>query len=165
MKFTPRTSHFPLLVLSLIFSLSSFAGDIDKAFKSLNTGDYANAQKYLREVIAEEPDNAAANYGMAKFFSSKDNKQFNLDSANRYIKASAKKVPFNPDDKQTKKFLALGVRDYTIESLMKSINFEAYSVAEKTNTLESYQHFVDEYTEKAYVDQAVNFRNQKAYIR
>src|SRR4051812_9325884 len=115
MKFTPRASYFSLSILFLFLSQASFAGDIDKAFKSLNTGDYANANKFLREVLAEEPDNAAANYGMAKFYSSKDNKEFNLDSANRYIKASAKKIPFSPDDKQTKKFLALGVRDYTIE--------------------------------------------------
>jgi hypothetical protein len=165
MKFSPHSSVPTLLILLLSLSLASFAGDLDKAFKSLNTGDYPNAQKYLREVLQEEPDNAAANYGMAKYFSSKDNKDYNLDSANYHIKLAAKKIPFPPDDKQTKKFLALGVRDYTIQQLMKSINFEAYSVTEKENTLESYQHFVEQYTEKAYVDQAVNFRNQKAYIR
>ncbi|MES2622733.1 MAG: WG repeat-containing protein [Bacteroidota bacterium] len=155
-----------LLSLFLIFSsFACHAGDIDKAFKYLNTGDYPNANKYLREVLVDEPGNAAANYGMAKYFSSKDNKDYHLDSANVYIKRAADKIPFSADDKQSKKFLALGVRDFTIQSLMKSINFEAYSVAEQQNTLESYQHFVDQYTEKAYVDQAVNFRNQKAFIK
>src|SRR5580698_8426087 len=85
--------------------LAAFSSDLTKAFKYLNTGDYPNAQKYLLEVIAEEPDNAAANFGMAKFYFLKDNKQYNLDSANIYIKKAIKKVPLNPDDKQTKKYL------------------------------------------------------------
>ena len=50
----------------------SFAGDVDKAFKYLNTGDYPNAKKYLLEALADEPDNAAVNYGLAKYFSSKE---------------------------------------------------------------------------------------------
>ncbi len=165
MRFAAKLkSQLIIFFLSLVW-VSSFAGDIDKAFKYLNTGDYPNASKYLREVLLDESENAAANYGMAKYFSFRDNKEFSLDSANSYIKKAAKKIPFNPDDKQTKKFLALGVRDYTIQSLMKTINFDAYVVAEKTNTLESYQHFVDAYTDKTFVDQAVNFRNQKAYMR
>src|ERR1043165_335832 len=157
----------PALFLILFsFSLSTvFAGDIDKAFKALNTGDYANAGKYLREVLNDEWDNAGANYGMAKLYSSKDNPGYNLDSAIFYINRAVKKLPFNPDDKLTKKFLALGVRDYTIQTLQKTINFEAYSVAEQGNTFESWQHYLDFYNDKGYIEQATQFRNQKAYMR
>lgn len=153
------------LLLLLLLSNFLFAGDIDKAYKYLNTGDYPNAKKYLLEVLADEPDNAAVNYGMAKYFSSKDNPAYNLDSAIVFINAAARKIPFNPDDKQTKKMLTLGVRDYTIQTLMKSINFDAYGKAEQENTLEAYQHFIDNYNDKAFLEQAVNFRNQKAYMR
>ncbi len=145
--------------------LGSMAGDIDKAFKYLNTGDYPNAQKFLREVLNDEPSNAAGNYGMAKYFAAKDNAGFNLDSAIYYVVIAAKQIPFNPDDKATKKMLTLGVRDYTIQSLQKTINFEAYAAAEKTNTLESYQHFIDNFNDPGFLEQAVSFRNQKAYIR
>ncbi len=154
-----------LSVSCLISGLSVSAGDLDKAFKYLNTGDYPGANKFLKEVLADEPDNAAANWGLAKYFSAKDNKAYQLDSANYYIKKAVSKIPLNPDDKESKKFLSLGVRDYTIQALQKSINFDAYALAEQQNTLESYQHFVDQYTDPSFLEQAVNFRNQKAYMR
>jgi hypothetical protein len=160
-------SHLKIkaLVLLLFVAANTFAGDIDKAFKYLNTGDYPNAQKYLLEALNDEPDNAAVNYGLAKFFSSRDNSKYNLDSAIVYVNAAAKKLPFNPDDKTTKKLLSLGVRDYTIQTLQKTINFDAYAAAEQANTFESYQHFIDNFNDKVFLEQAVNFRNQKAYMR
>ncbi len=72
--------------------------------------------------MAEEPQNAGANYpGMAKYYFARDNKVHNLDSANLYIKKAVKKTPMNPEDKATKKFLSLGIRDVTITSLQKDI--------------------------------------------
>jgi hypothetical protein len=159
-----KSSYSHILILLLATSVA-FAGDVDKAFKYLNTGDYLNAKKYLTEALTDEPDNAAVNYGLAKYFSSKDNPAYKLDSAIVYANAAAKKIPINADDKQTKKFLALGVRDYTIQTIQKTINFEAYSAAEMENTLESYQHYIDNYNDKVFLEQAVNFRNQKAYMR
>jgi hypothetical protein len=153
-----------VVALSLSFTLT-FAGDIDKAFKSLTSADYPNAVKFLKEVWTEEPGNPAAAYGLAKYFSMRDNKAYNLDSANAYIKLAAAKIPLPTEDKNGKKWVALGVRDYTIQTLQKSINFEAYSQAEKENTLESYQHFVDQYTDPSFLEQAINFRNQKAFMR
>ncbi len=141
------------------------AGDIDKAYKALKSGDYTNAYKYLREVVTDEPANVAGNYHLARYFSAKDNKAYNIDSANFYIKKAMARLPLSPDDKETKKALNYDVRDYTIQTLSKTINFEAYAYAEQQNTLESYQHFMDEFTEKSFLEQAVNFRNQKAYMR
>src|SRR5687768_5234962 len=141
------SKKFQLATWAVLFTAIAMAGDIDKAFKYLNTGDYPNARKFLTEVVAEEPDNAAANYGMAKFFFAKDNPAYNTDSANVFIKRAAAKLPFKEDDKNAKKFLSLGVRDYTIEALRKDINNEAYAKVEKENSVESYQYFIDNYTE------------------
>ncbi|HLP21965.1 MAG TPA: WG repeat-containing protein [Chitinophagales bacterium] len=162
---SPRSLTSIITAALLLCTLFSYAGDIDKAFKYLNTGDYPNAKKFLIEALADEPDNAGVNYGLAKFFSMKDNPAYNLDSAIVYISAAAKKIPFKEDDKLTKKFLALGVRDYTIQTLQKTINFDAYAAAEQKNTFESYQHFIDHYTDKSFLEQAINFRNQKAYMK
>ncbi len=156
-----------VLIISAFASMqmAAFSSDLTKAFKYLNTGDYINAQKYLQEVVVDEPDNAAANFGLAKFYFLKDNKLYNLDSANVYIKKAAKKLPMNPDDKQTKKYLVLGVRDYTIKALQQDINQAAYVFAERNNTVESYQFFIDNYSDSGLIDRSVNMRNQKAYIR
>lgn len=149
----------------LLVAGSVFAGDIDKAFKALNTGDYPAAKKYLMEVMADEPGSAAGFYGLAKYYHSKDNKAFNLDSANMFIKEAMFKLPMNAEDKSNKKAIALGVRDYTIQTLHKDINNEAFAIAEKANTVESYQYFIDKYTEKGLVNRATDARNQLAFIR
>lgn len=153
------------LFVFLLTALSALrASDLTKAFKYLNTGDYANAQKYLLEVIQEEPDNAAGNFGMAKFYFLKDNKAYNLDSANLYILKAVKKIPFNPDDKQTKKYLTLGVRDYTIKALQQDINEAEFAKLEKENTVEAYQHFINYYSDAGLNARAVAARNQVAYL-
>lgn len=155
-----------VLALTLVLSVSvAMAGDIDKAFKALNTGDYVNARKYLMEVLADEPGSAPGFYGMAKYYFSKDNKAYNLDSANMFIKEAMYKLPMNPEDKGNKKAIALGVRDYTIQTLHKDINNEGYGIAEKANTVESYQYFIDKYTDKGLVNRATEMRNQLAFIR
>lgn len=153
-----------VFLFSLVIKLS-FAGDVQKAFKYLTSGDYSNAKKFLSEALKDEPENVAVNYGLAKYYSAKDNKEYALDSAIVYIVRASKKLPLNPEDKQSKKFAELGVRDYTVQTLQKTINFQAYSAAEVTNTVESYQHFIDHYTDTVFLEQATNFRNQKAYIR
>lgn len=160
-----RNKKTTTVVFATMLALSVVAGDIDKAFRYLNTGDYANARKFLNEVIAEDPQNTAAAYGLAKYFFSKDNQGYNLDSANYFVKIAVKKVPLNPDDKETKRLLNLGVRDYTIQALQKDINYEAFSKTEKQNTVEAYQYFLDNYNEKGLLYQAENARNQLAYIR
>lgn len=154
-----------MLVAFMGLQFVAYCSDLNKAFKYLNTGDYVNAQKYLLEVIADEPENPAATFGMAKFYFLRDNKLFNLDSANLYIKKAIKKVPLNPDDKQTKKYLTLGVRDYTIKTLQQEINQAAYTVADAQHSVESYQHFLDLYTDSGLINKAVNLRNQLAYVR
>jgi hypothetical protein len=153
-----------LLVLLMLLAATTYAGDIDKAYKALNSGDYTNAIKFLREVLQDDYKNAMANYGMARFYFLKDNKANNLDSANFYIKEAAKYYINNPDNKDTKKALTLGVRDFTIKELLKSINVEAYNRAEAANTPESYQFFLDSYTDEGLRSQATRMRNQRALI-
>jgi hypothetical protein len=152
-----------LLFFVLVFK-NTTAGDIDKAFKYLNTGDYANAQKYLREALNDDRENVAVNFGLARFYFLKDNKLYNVDSANAYIKKAVAKTPLKPDDKQTKKYLTLGVRDYTIQTLQQEINQAAYALAETTNSTESYQYFIDHFTDKGLLSRAVSARNQIAFI-
>lgn len=155
---------FLLFLTANLLSVIVLGGDIDKAFKYLNTGDYPNAFKYLMEVVKEEPQNVAANYGMARYYSLRDNAAYNVDSANVYILKAAAKLPLNPEDKQSKKYLTLGVRDYTVQTLQRDINVAAYNRSEEENSVESYQLFIDNYTDKGLLDKAENMRNQLAFI-
>jgi tetratricopeptide (TPR) repeat protein len=104
------------LTMSICYNIS--AGDLDKAFKYINTGDYGKALQSIREELTKDPGDVAANYAMAKLYSSRDFKNLNLDSATIYINKAYAAVPLKADDKQTKKYLKFGVRDYTIRSAL-----------------------------------------------
>ena len=130
------------LLLILFLAASAIAGDLDRAFKYITTGDYDKALQNIKEELDDNPKNAAANYAMAKLFSSKDFKKYNIDSATIYINKAFLAIPLNPDDKQTKKYLKLGVRDFTIKELFDEINKTAYEKAKAGNSFESFDHFL-----------------------
>ena len=133
-----------ILLLSIIIAWTgnANAGDIDNAFKYLNTGEYARAYQYLHEELVKEPKSPAVHFGLAKLFSSHDYNGYNIDSATLYINKANAAIPIPPDDKQTKKYLKLGVRDFTIQSLYTDIYKEAYDKATATNTFDSYEVFL-----------------------
>jgi hypothetical protein len=132
-----------ILLLSLIIlTVATYAGDLDRAFKCINTGDYDKALQNIKEELADDPKNVAANYAMAKLFSSRDYKKYNIDSATIYINKAYAAVPLKEDDKKFKKYLKLGVRDFTIKALYDEINQTAYTKAKAVNSFESFDHFL-----------------------
>jgi hypothetical protein len=138
-------------------------GDLKKAFKLLNTGGYEEAISHLTDELKDMPEHVAANFGMAKIFSAKDFKRYNLDSAFIFAQRAYLRLPLNPDDKNTKKFLEYGVRDFTVQELYHQIQREAFEVAQKANTIEQYDHFISKYTDKKLIEQATEMRNALAY--
>jgi hypothetical protein len=132
-----------LYFLAILFlAATTKAGDLDRAFKYINTGDYDKALQNIKEELDDNPKNVAANYAMAKLFSSRDFKKYNIDSATIYINKAYLAIPLNPDDKQTKKYLKLGVRDFTIKELFDEINKTAFERAKTGNSFESFEHFL-----------------------
>jgi TolA-binding protein len=134
--------YFLLITITIVFINTSRAGDLNRAFKFINTGDYDKAQQNIREELNDDNKNVAANYAMAKLYESKDFKKYNIDSATIYINKSYAAVPLKPDDKQAKKYLKLGVRDFTIKQLFDEINQIAFTKAKTGNSFESYDHFL-----------------------
>ena len=131
-----------VVIMSLMSCYALIAGDIDKAFRHLNAGEYDKALESIRGELSDDPRNAAANYAMAKLCSSRDYKKFNLDSATIYINMAMAATPLNPEDKASKKYLKLGVRDFTIKSLYDEINKQAFDKAKAGASFASYDHFV-----------------------
>ncbi len=136
-----RNNIFFLTMITFI-CISSYAGDLDRAFKYINTGDYDKALQNIREELNDDNKNVAANYAMAKLYSSRDFKKYNIDSATIYINKSFAAMPLKPDDKLTKKYLKFGVRDFTIKELFDEINKIAFEKAASVNSFESFDHFL-----------------------
>ncbi len=158
------TTKFWFFVLALLMlSASVQAGDVKKGFKLLTTGQYDEAIQNFYDELKGAPEHVAANYGLAKVFSAKDFARYNLDSAFLFAQRAFVKVPLNPDDKNTKKYLEFGVRDFTIQELYNSINKEAFEAAKKLNTIEAYTHFANTFGDKDLIAQAVAKRNALAF--
>jgi hypothetical protein len=129
-----------ILIIASVYTV--YAGDLDRAFKYINTGEYDKALQNIREELNDDNKNTAANFAMAKLFSSKDYKKYNIDSATIYINKAYAAMPLKPDDKQTKKYVKLGVRDFTIKELFDEINKAALEKAKSVNSFDSYDHFL-----------------------
>ena len=151
-----------ILLFTLSFS-TLYAGDLKKGFKLLNTGVYDEAIQNFYDELKDAPENVAANYGLAKVFSAKDFQRNNLDTAFLFAQRAFVKIPLKQDDKETKKFLEFGVRDFTIQELYDGIQKEAFDKAKMTNTIEAYNHFVTIFKDKELVKQATEKRNALAY--
>ncbi|MDW8272877.1 MAG: WG repeat-containing protein [Chitinophagales bacterium] len=149
-------------LLSLICNIAC-AGDLKKAFRLINTGRYEEAISHFADELKDMPDNVAANYGMAKVFSAKDFNRYNLDSAFIFAQRAFLKLPLKPDDKQTKKYLEFGVRDFTVQETYNLIQKEAFDAAVKKNTIESYNHFLTFYKDTALLAKATSLRNALAF--
>lgn len=80
----------PGISLCSSFSFPSFVTGqfLDKAFTTLNAGEYNYFQELLYR-IAGRNDNPAAEYWLSQIYFLKDNKKYNLDSGNRYSLRSA----------------------------------------------------------------------------
>jgi hypothetical protein len=159
-----KESFISITLLLLTFSFSTtYAGDVKKGFKLLNTGVYNEAIQNFYDELKSSPENVAANYGLAKIFKAKDFKRYNLDSAFLFAQRAFVKTPLNPDDKESKKYLEFGVRDFTVQELYNTIQKEAFDNANKTNTIEAYNHFIATYKDKAFVKQSTEKRNTLAF--
>lgn len=158
------TKKFLFILLLVATEINTaIAGDLKKGFKLLNTGVYEEAINNFSEELKDMPDNVAANYGMAKVFSSKDFKRYNLDSAFIFAQRAFVKLPLKPDDKNTKKYLEFGVRDFTVQELYNQIQKEAFDESAKTNTIEKFNQFISIYSDKNLIEQATDLRNKLAY--
>ncbi len=139
------------------------AGDLKKGYKLLNTGVYEEAIANFTDELKKSPDNVAASFGLARVFKAKDFKGYNLDSAFVFAKRAFMKLPLPPDDKNTKKYLEFGVRDFTVQELYQQIQKDAFYETVKVNSIEKYNHFIAVYSDKNLLEQATDKRNALAY--
>lgn len=155
---------FALFALLVFLNCITQAGDLDKVFKYINTGNYDKALQNIREELISDPGNAAANFAMAKLYSSKDYNRYNIDSAAIYINKVYLLLPFKTDDKQAKKFLKLGVRDFTVKALFDEINNAAFEKAKSINSETVLDHFIHLCLDSSLTERAIDMRDENLFF-
>src|SRR5438552_17571517 len=95
-----RIACFVLVVIPT-FCISQ---SLNKAHVSFSGGHYEAASTMLYQLVLREDPNPAAQYLLARTFFMKDNPQYNLDSANKYILMSEKYLSHPWKKRELKKF-------------------------------------------------------------
>lgn len=156
-----RYSLFVFLLIMRPFLLS--AQSPDKAFAAYNAGDYVLAESSFRAMLLKNPGHPVAAFGLAKTYFMKDNRQYNIDSANYYAMKAAAGLNTTWKEADLKKFQAAGYRAFTVHELQADINMEAYRKADSTDELETWNHFITTFTTSTLIDEAIEKRNVLAF--
>ncbi|MCY7411141.1 MAG: WG repeat-containing protein [Chitinophagales bacterium] len=147
----------------LLISAVAFSQSLSKSFGFLNSGAYDLAQTSFQKILKDNPQNGAAQFGMAKLFFMKDFNQYNLDSANAYNAASASRLTKDRTTEEKKQFPKVGYRDYTVNELQQLINSEAYRFADSVNTGETWNHFINTFATSPQLAATTEKRNSAAF--
>lgn len=154
-----------LLILTLLLAYGQplRAGNAENALKQLNAGNYAQARTYLEKGSKSNPADYAINYLWACYYMAEENTLKNVDSA-YYRLAAALAVPDSTiKEKVVRKNALLGIRPYTMQKLLDEITAEAYTIADSTNTVAGWEHFLSLYPHSPRVNEAMARRNEEAF--
>ncbi len=150
-----------LLILVFISqSFSLFSSKIDRAFEALYRYDYYGAKELFKKLEIKEP--VASPYGQSLIYGRNDNPFFNLDSAYFYI-SKAEESFLNQGESKKEDLLELKIDSSAIQSWKDTIDKKAYNLALKTNTLNSFQKFIDLHRDAEQIKAAKMIRNEIAF--
>lgn len=153
--------RYILIPLSvLFFSLSDVqAGKIENAFKALETYDYFQAKKLFTKSLKSH--NAIGSFGLATIFYRKDNPFHSLDSAYVYINRVKETYPLLKANVKQRYLIYLN--DSKADSLRQLISTQFFLIAEKENSIEGYQLFIDHHSWAAEVPRAIYLRDSLSF--
>ncbi len=138
---------------------------LEKAYKDLNAGRYADAREKLASLQQKKDNHPAVQYGWALWYYSQDNADRNLDSAQVFLQKAQSSIDSIDKPKKRQRYAELGVRPYLLQELEDRLYSKAYQKARNRHTVEAYQHFITHYPEAPQVSKARAERNELAFER
>jgi hypothetical protein len=157
-------SRFPIFLSLFIFFLSPPANGKDKiqaAFERLSVHDYFNARDLFLRSTEKKP--AVAWYGLSKISLRHNNPFYSLDSARIYILRSDTAYKLLEKAERESLFKKYGIDSVSMGIQKDSVAGAAYAVATQTNSLETWNAFITDYSYSGLVVSAVSQRNKLAF--
>lgn len=149
------------LILFLIITVfSAKADNVKKGFERLKVFDYFSAKEYFEKSLKGEMPAGA--YGLSAIYSSDKNPFYNPDSARRYILISDSTYRIAKERKK-KYYRELGVSDSSINALSDFICNDAFQKARKSDSVDSYSHFISNFYTCFQFGTASSMRNASAF--
>jgi len=146
----------------LIFFFSSWlhAGKLEKAFEALHIYDYFKAKSLFASSLKKHP--SAAAFGLATIYYRSDNPFHSYDSAFVYIQKAEQAYALTTEKSQLK-YKELGVEYLQIIDLRAQISSAFYLRADRLNTCDNWNQFLDEHPWSIEYHKAVHKRDSIAF--
>src|SRR5690554_213476 len=150
-----------LLIIFLLSISSSYAGGIDKGFKSLKIANYFDAKQRFEKKLKKEA--GIANYGLAIIYGRSDNPFHNYDNAYSCI-FQADQLYYQLSEKKKTKYRAYGYTREQIDSLKTLLASNYYKdVILKEKTEIAFHRFTVLYPWADEYDIAISLRDSIAF--
>lgn len=134
--------HFGVLFLFLIFSYTSFAGKIEKAYACLHEMNYFEAKKLFYESLKKYE--VPSSYGLANIYFRNDNPFHNMDSSYKYISIAVRGFAGLKEEAKAK-YALLGMTYDSILILREKLGSYYYQLAISQKSENALTEFMEKY--------------------
>ena len=153
---------FFVLIISISIVNNIYAQRIDKVYQEYKNANYKVAISDFKALISKKKNIIEAKYGLALIYSNIKYKKYKYDKAYRYILYVQKKY-LKLEDKEKQALLKFNISKISIQKLISTILFSDFEVTKRTNTIEAYNEFIDNYKDTIYNKKAIALRNSLAF--
>lgn len=152
-----------IIVFALaMISIPVFAGKLEKGFEALLQFDYFKAKEYFEKSLEKQPAGSA--FGLCKVYGAEKSPFFNVDTAYKYISICDKAYKSTPE-KELVELTGLEINPSTINAEKVKLAPYFFDRAVDSNSVESFQEFMDDHPTSNEYEEAEKLRNHLAYIR
>jgi len=165
----PLATHYIMkkiaLLVAFTFGLSTFSLAQTKDQKHIDKGDFEKADKNLTKDLEKNPTDIAAHYTMALLHINRGYPNYNAPKAYEYISNAISYYANLTDEKEIKDLIKIPLNQDFFEAVTNTICEEALEDANKLNTVEGFDYFLDYYkrSPQNLKDEAVANRNSAAF--
>lgn len=154
-----------LLVLLLLGTCRGWSqtGAERSALRALAKDKWEKARSILQKALRKDSTRTASYYAMARYFFSKQNPSFNVDSAHHFIDVAVEHFSgYGPDEKS--KLLRLPLDSAILQQMRQRIDSAAFMRARRANTEVAFTFFIENFPEADQFPDAVSLRDEAAYL-
>lgn len=161
-----------LLAIIVSVSIISNAQNIKRGFKSLEKKDYEKAKEIFNELLSEDGENVAANFGMAMVKADESSPYFDIvDSYQHIVKIKGKESSLSQDDIDilSEYFLNTEVRKTSrpvkkkMEIAEEAVDARLIKYIREENDIEACYKVLEMYPDYIHYDNVIHIRNQFEY--
>jgi WG containing repeat len=132
------------------------------AINNLGKGKWEKAKSQLSKILSQDSIHAGAEYVLSRYFFSKENPDFHIDSAYTHIQRALYDYQ-HTTLKEREKLVKLPVDSLIITNYRKRIDSAAFARARQTNTEVAYLDFLKRFSSADQKKEAIALRDEVAY--